>query len=93
MRTKHIRVPGKRVEERQFTERGRFVVAVEVDLIYPDFDPDEPYYESETIELLREVAERAERADLDWLRFHGTIHELIKSRQQDGDNDALLACC
>jgi hypothetical protein len=75
-----MRVPGKRVKERQFIERGRLVVAVEVDLVYPDFDPDEPCYESETIEFLREVAERAERADLDWLRSHGTVYELIEMK-------------
>jgi hypothetical protein len=74
-----MHVPGKRVRERQLIERGRLVVAIEVDLVYPDFDPDEPCYESETVEFLREVAERAERADLDWLRSRGTVYELIEA--------------
>ena len=71
-----MRVSGKRVKERQLIERGRLVVAVNVDLVYPDFDPDEPCYESETIEFLREVAERTETGDVDWLRLHGTVYEL-----------------
>jgi len=74
-----MRVSGKRVKERQLIERGRLVVAVEVDLVYPDFDPDAPCYESETVEFLREIAERAERADLNWLRSHGTVYELIEA--------------
>jgi hypothetical protein len=74
-----MRVAGRRVRERQLIERGRIVVAVEVDLVYPDFDPDEPCYESETIEFLREVAERADRADMTWLRSHGTVYELVEA--------------
>jgi hypothetical protein len=74
-----MRVPGKRVKERQLIERGRYVVAVEVDLVYPDFDPAEPCYESETIEFLREVAEHADRGDLGWLEAHGTIYERIEA--------------
>ena len=74
-----MRVPGRRVKERQLIERGGIVVAVEVDLVYPDFDPDEPCYESETVEFLREVAERADRADVSWLRSHGTVYELVEA--------------
>lgn len=72
-----MRLPGKRVKERQLIERGRFVVSVEVDLVYPDFNPGEPGYEAETVEFLREVAERADREDLDWLRSHGRVFELV----------------
>jgi hypothetical protein len=72
-----MRVRGRRVKERQLIERGRLVVAVDVDLVYPEFDPDSPCYESETIEFLREVAERAETADVAWLSSHGTVFELM----------------
>lgn len=74
-----MRIPGKRIKERQLIEGGRYVVAVDVDLVYPDFDPSEPCYESETIELLREVADRAGRADLDWLSKRGTVFELVEA--------------
>jgi len=67
------------VKERQLIECGRLAVAVDVDLVYPDFDPDEPCYASETIEFLREVAERAERADMPWLRSHATVYEPIEA--------------
>jgi hypothetical protein len=72
-----MRIPGKRVKERQLIERGRYVVAVDVDLVYPDYDPSEPGYESETVEFLREVASRAEQEDLDWLKAHGQIFQLV----------------
>ena len=42
-------------------------VAVEVEMVIPVDDPSEPCYESETIQLLREIEEHAEREDLDWL--------------------------
>ena len=74
-----MRVPGKRVKERQWIEGGRYVVAVEVELVYPDFDPSEPCYEAETIELLREVAAHAERGDLAWLQQRGTVYELVET--------------
>jgi len=72
-----MRIPGKRVKERQLVERGRYVVAVDAELVYPDFDPSEPCYESETIEFLQEVADRAEHSDLPWLRRHGAVFESV----------------
>lgn len=72
-----MQVAGKRVKERQFIESGRLVVSVEVDLVYPDFDPSEPCYESETVDFLREVSERAERGDVEWLKAHGKVFEQV----------------
>jgi hypothetical protein len=60
-------------------EKGRFVVSVEVEMVVPAEDDSEPCYESETVELLREVAEHAEQGDIDWLRRHGKVFEQVDS--------------
>lgn len=74
-----MHMPGKRIRERQWIERGRYVVSVDIELVYPEFDPSEPCYEAETVDFLREVAERAERGDVDWLRAHGRVFELVEA--------------
>jgi hypothetical protein len=58
-------------------QKGRYVVAVDVELVVPPDDPSEPCYESETVQFLREVAERAEQGDKDWLLEHGRVYELV----------------
>jgi hypothetical protein len=49
----------------------RYVVAVEVEMVIPADDPSEPCYEAEAVQRLREVRERAERGDVEWLKRHG----------------------
>jgi hypothetical protein len=74
-----IQIEGKRVNRTRLIQRGRFVVAVDVEMVIPPDDPSEPCYEAETVEFLREVAERAEREDLEWLQQHGKVYELVES--------------
>lgn len=74
-----MRIEGKRIPRTRLIQRGRFVVAVEVEMVIPPDDPSEPCYEAETVEFLREVAERAEREDLAWLQQHGKVYELVES--------------
>ena len=74
-----MRVPGERVKATRLIRGGRFVVAVEGELVIPPDDPSEPCYESETVQLVREVAERAESGDTAWLQQHGQVYELISS--------------
>ena len=57
----------------------QFVVAVDVEAVIPDADPSEPCYESETVELLREVEAHARKGDLDWLRQHGKVYAAINA--------------
>ena len=45
----------------------------------PAEDPSEPCYESETIELLREVHERALAGDIDWLKTRGKVYQLVEA--------------
>ena len=74
-----MRVEGQRLKRIRLVQKGRYVVAVEVEMVTPPEDPSEPCYEAETVAFLREVAERADRGDLDWLRRHGKVYELVDS--------------
>lgn len=74
-----MRVAGERVKRTRLIQRGRFVVAVEVELVVPADDPSEPCYEAETVAFLREVAEHAEAGDVEWLRQHGKVYELVEA--------------
>ncbi len=72
-----MRIPGKRMKRTRLVQSERYVVAVEVEMVVPEDDPSEPCYEAETVQLLREVAERAQRGDLSWLKQHGKVYELV----------------
>ncbi len=74
-----MRVPGKRVKRTRLVQGGRFVVAVEVEMVIPTDDPSEPCYEAETIQMLREVADHAARGDRQWIQQQGTVYELVES--------------
>jgi hypothetical protein len=54
----------------ELIRRGRLVVAVDVELVIPVDDPTEPCYESETVRMLEEVADRS---DKDGLRERGAF--------------------
>lgn len=72
-----MRIAGKRLKRKRLIEGGRFVVAVDVEMVIPADDPSEPCYEAETVELLKEVAERAESGDRTWLLKHGRVFKLV----------------
>ncbi len=46
-------------------------------MVIPVDDPSEPCYESETIQFLQEVKERAERSDIDWLTARGKVYAAV----------------
>ena len=69
-----MRVPGERVKRTRLIQTDRYVVAVEVELVIPAEDASEPCYESETVQLLRQVRERAESGDVQWLKQHGKVY-------------------
>ena len=72
-----MRIEGKRVRRTRLVEKGRFVVAIELEMVIPSDDPSEPCYEAETINLLREIKERAERGDVAWLKQHGRVYAAV----------------
>ena len=73
-----MRIDGKRIKQTRLIQRGRYVVAVDVEAVIPKDDPSEPCYEHETVEFLRQVAEHADRSDIDWLKQHGQLYELVE---------------
>jgi hypothetical protein len=72
-----MRIPGQCLKRTRLTQIDKYVVAVEVEMVVPADDPSEPCYESETVQLLREVIEPADREDLVWLQQHGKVYTSI----------------
>ncbi len=72
-----MRIPGERIKRTRLIQSEKYVVAIEVEMVVPVDDPSEPCYESETVQLLREVKERAERGDLDWLTRKGKVYAAV----------------
>jgi hypothetical protein len=74
-----MRIPGKRVRRTRLVRTPKFVIAVEVEAVYPEDDPSEACFESETVEMLRAVQEHAERGDIAWLQQHGKVYQAIET--------------
>jgi len=74
-----MHIPGQRVKRIRFIQTEKYVVAVEVEMVIPVDDPSEPCYESETVQLLREIKERAERGDVAWLTKQGKVYAAVEA--------------
>jgi hypothetical protein len=72
-----MRIPGQRITRTRLIQTDKYVVAVEVELVIPVDEPSEPCYEAETIQLLREVKEHAERGDVAWLSKKGKVYGAV----------------
>lgn len=70
-------VEGKRIHRTRLVQTERYVVAVEVAMVIPADDPSEPCLEPEAVAFLREVHDRAEADDLDWLRSQGKVYSAV----------------
>lgn len=74
-----MRIAGERVKRTRLVQTEKFVVAVEVEMVIPVDDPSEPCYESETVQLLREVKQRAEQGDVTWLAEKGKVYAAVET--------------
>ena len=72
-----MRIPGERIKRTRLIQTEKYVVALEVEMVIPVDDPSEPCYEAETVQLLREVKEHAERGDLEWLTQKGKVYAAV----------------
>jgi hypothetical protein len=72
-----MRIKGERVKRTRLVQTDKYVVAVEIEMVIPADDPSEPCLEAETVKLLKEVKERAERGDVDWLAEHGKVYAAV----------------
>lgn len=77
MKADTMRIPGERIKRTRLVQTDKYVVALEVEMVIPADDPTEPCYESETIELIREVKARAEKDDLAWLSRRGKVYAAV----------------
>ncbi len=69
-----MKLPGERVKRTRLVRTDLFVVVIEVEAVLPPDDPSEACYEPETVQLLKQVQEHAERGDMDWLKRHGKVY-------------------
>ena len=67
----------RRIKRTRLIQTEKYVVAVEVEFVIAPDDPNEHCYEAETVKFLREVKERAERDELDWLTQHGKVYAAL----------------
>jgi hypothetical protein len=74
-----MRVAGQRIKRTRLIQTEKYVVAIQVELVIPEDDPSEPCYEAETIQLLREAKEKAERGDLAWLLQRGKVYAAVEA--------------
>ena len=72
-----MRIPGQRMKRTRLVQTETFVVAVEVEMVIPIDDPSEPCYESETVQLLKEIKEHAEQGDVAWLTKKGKVYAAV----------------
>ncbi|TWU30103.1 hypothetical protein [Bythopirellula polymerisocia] len=72
-----MRISGERIKRTRLIQTDKLVVAVEVEMVVPSEDRSEPCYESETVSFLKEVKERAERQEMDWLLKNGKVYAAV----------------
>ena len=72
-----MRISGERIKRTRLIQTDKYVVAVEVEMVIPPDDPGEPCYEAETVKFLKEVKERAERDEVNWLKQHGKVYAAV----------------
>ena len=74
-----VRIPGKRIRRTRLIQTEKYAVAVEVEMVVPLDDSSEPCYEAETVRLLREIKEHAERGDVAWLTTKGKVYAAVEA--------------
>lgn len=72
-------VSGERIQRTRLIQTDKYVVAIEVEMVIPVDDPSEPCYEAETVQLLRDIKEHAERGDVEWLSKRGKVYAAMES--------------
>ena len=74
-----MRIPGKRIKRTRLIHTPMYVVAVEVEMVIPEDDPEEPCYEAEVVDFIREVEEHAKNQDVEWLLKHGKVYQALEA--------------
>lgn len=66
-------------KRKRWIHRGQYAVEVEVDVVYPVDDPSEACLEPATVRWLDEIARRAEKGDLKFLKKVGRVFRAVTS--------------
>jgi hypothetical protein len=67
----------RRERRKRWVQRGQFAVEVEVEVVYPRENPNEPCLEPETVRWLDEVARKASEGDLEYLQRAGRVFQAV----------------
>lgn len=70
-------IVGTRIQRTRLVQTEKFVVAVEISMVIPADDPSEPCIEPKTVQMLKEVRQRADAGDIEWLRRHGKVYAAV----------------
>jgi len=70
-------MPERREKRKRWVQRGQFAVEVEVDVVFPDEDLDDPCLEPVTVRWLDEIARHAEAGDIAYLQNVGRVFQLV----------------
>jgi len=68
----------KRAKHKRWVRGGRYVVEVEVDVVYPEAFGSEACLEPATSQWLAQIAERAEAGDVAFLKQAGKVFEAVE---------------
>lgn len=75
-----MKIEGQRIRKTRWVHAGRFAVRLEVEAVIPPDDPSEPCYEPDVVEFIREVHERANAGDVEWLKTVGDVYVLAHAK-------------
>jgi hypothetical protein len=74
-----MKIPGQRIKRTRLIQSEKYVIAVDVEMVIPTDDPSEPCYESDTIQLLKEIKEHADLGDVAWLTKKGKVYAAMEA--------------
>ena len=66
-----------REKRKRWVRRGKYAVEVEVEVVYPSGDPSEPCLEPATVRWLDEIARRAAKGDLAYLKSDSRVFRAV----------------
>ena len=67
----------RREKRKRWVRRGKYAVEVEVEVVYPLGDPSEACLEPATVRRLDEIARRAAKGDVDYLKSVGRVFRAV----------------
>jgi hypothetical protein len=68
----------RREKRKRWVHRGKYAVEVEVEVVYPAGDPSEACLEPKTVRWLDEIAQRAKKGDVAYLKTVGKVFQAVR---------------